>query len=153
MIRLKWFKKKNEIEYPIINEDKVLNAIHQYRKVGKDLMEQLGRKFNLDISKPDDYQKLISRNNPDIPRKGQLSNRWNYYFHGCECGFYNKKHQQRVEVVLTNPPRFGQIDSWFLLDYMKTTDNYKNELKGINWQELKLVVDKLISEGKIQKIT
>lgn len=73
-------------------------------------------------------------------------------FHGGECGFYNKKHQKQVEVVLTNPPEFGHIDSWFLLSYMQSVDKYKSEVEGMDWQRLKLVVEKLYISGKIKKI-
>ena len=115
------------------------------------LMENLGRKFGLDIKINGEYEQLIWKGNPAIPRKGQLSNRWNYFFHGGECGFYDKKHQQTVQVVLSNPPEFGHIDAWFLMKYMSSTDNYKKEVEGVKWTELKPVIDELYESGEVKK--
>lgn len=135
-----------------INLDIFQEAIIDYRQEGKELMYKLGEKFGLNINVKEDYEKLITRSNKKIPRRGELSKRWNYSFHGTECGFYNKKHQKQVEVVLTNPPEFGHIDSWFLLSYMQSVDKYKSEVEGMDWQRLKLVVEKLYISGKIKKI-
>lgn len=135
-----------------LNIEIVEQAILDYRSDGIKLMEDLGKKYNLDINNEDEYSLLISRSNQLIPKKGELSKRWNYSFHGGECGFYNKKHQQSVEVVLTNPPKFGHIDAWFLLIYMQSTEKYKNEVKNIEWTELKTLIDKLYKTGKIEYV-
>ncbi|QCX38050.1 hypothetical protein FF125_06265 [Aureibaculum algae] len=135
-----------------INLEIVKKAIFDYRNEGKELMFKLGEKFNLDIESSEDYERLIARNNENIPRRGELSKKWNYNFHGLECGFYNKKLQQRVEVVLKNPPEFGHIDSWFLLGYMESTGKYKKEVEGVNWQKLKLAVEELYEIGEVVKV-
>ena len=132
-----------------INLDIFQEAIIDYRQEGKELMFRLGEKYGLNIEV---NEKLISRSNKNIPRRGELSNRWNYSFHGGECGFYNKKHQKQVEVVLSNPPEFGHIDSWFLLSYMQSVDKYKSEVAEMDWQKLKLVVEKLYMNSKIKKV-
>ena len=147
----KWFKffKQNNrnIELDVIKE-----AINDYRNDGKELMKKLAEKYGLDIENEKDYEKLIEKNNEEIPRNGELSKRWNYAFHGCECGFYNKKHKQQVEVVLSNQPKFGQIDAWFLLSYMESTEKYKKEIEGVNWQQLKPLIEKLYKTGEIEPI-
>ena len=113
---LEFFKRNNiKIELDVVKE-----AIIDYHSDGKELMRKLAEKYGLDIENEKDYEKLIAKNNEEIPRKGELSKRWNYAFHGCECGFYNKKDKQQVEVVLNNHPEFGQIDAWFLFSYMET---------------------------------
>ncbi|WP_130733710.1 hypothetical protein [Flavobacterium sp. J27] len=147
----KWLKyfKKNTIK---IKLDVVKEAIIDYRSDGKELMRKLAEKYGLDIENEKDYEKLISRNNKEIPRKGELSKRWNYAFHGCECGFYNKKYKQQVEVVLSNNPEFGHINSWFLLSYMNSTEKYKKEIEGINWQQLKPLIERLYQTGEIESI-
>jgi hypothetical protein len=127
-------------------------AILEYRAEGKRLMKELGRKFGLDIHKEEDYIRLVSRSESSIPRKGELSKRWNYSFHGGECRFYNKKHQQTVEVVLTNPPEFGHLDAWFLMLYIESTEKYKDQFAGINYQNLKPLLDKLYKMGEIENI-
>jgi len=143
---------KNFFRTKKVDSNIIKQAIIDYRIQGKKLMFELGKKFELDINNLDEYEKLISKSNENIPSNGKLSERWNYYFHGCECGFYNKKHKQQVEVVLSNPPEFGHIDSWFLLSFMQSTEKYKNEIKDINWQELKIIIDKLYKTGQIQAI-
>ena len=145
---LKFFKQNNiKIKLDVIKE-----AIIDYRSDGKELMRKLAEKYGLDIENEKDYGKLITKNNEEIPRNGELSKRWNYAFHGCECGFYNKKNKQQVEVVLSNQPEFGHIDSWFLLSYMKTTEKYKKEIEGINWQQLEPLIEKLYKTGEIESI-
>ena len=144
---LKNFFKTNKVDSNIIKQ-----AIFDYRIQGKKLMFELGKKFELDINNLEEYEKLISRSNENIPRKGKLSERWNYYFHGRECGFYNKKHKQQIEVVLSNPPEFGHINAWFLHSFIESTERYKNEIKNINWQELQIIINELYKSGQIQYI-
>lgn len=146
----KWFRnffKTNKIDSNVIKQ-----AILDYRVQGKNLMFALGKKFELDINNSEEYEKLISRSNKNIPRKGKLSERWNYCFHGCECRFYNKKHKQNVEVVLKNPPEFGHIDAWFLLSFMQSTERYKSEARNIELQELKIMVNELYKSEQIENI-
>lgn len=144
--------KENNFILGKIKTEIIEQAIIDYRYDGKTLMENLGKKYSLDIHKEADYLQLISRSNNLIPRKGELSKRWNYAFHGNECGFFNKKHQQLVEVVLTNPPKFGHIDAWFLMNYMQSTEKYKNEVKEIKWTELKPLNANLYKTGRIENI-
>ena len=145
---LKFFKLNDiKIELDVIKE-----AINDYRSDGKELMRKLAEKYGLDIENEKDYENLIAKNNEEIPRKGELSKRWNYAFHGCECGFYNKKDKQQVEVVLNNHPEFRQIDAWFLFSYMETTEKYKKEIEGINWQQLKPLIEKLYKTGEIESV-
>jgi len=140
------FKTNKKLELNIIKQ-----AIFDYRNEGKNLMIELGNKYELSISISEDYENLVSRTNEDIPRKGKLSESWNYVFHGCECGFHNKAGQS-IEVVLTNAPEFGHVDAWFLLSYMKSTDKYKNEVNGMNWQELQKIINKLYENGEVENI-
>jgi len=82
-------------------------AIIEYRKAGKKLMIQLGEKFGYNIFVIKEFNEFIWKGNNSVPRKGKLSNRWNYTFHGGQCKFYNNKHHQTIEVELSNPPDFG----------------------------------------------
>jgi hypothetical protein len=127
-------------------------AIIDYRNDGKQLMEKLGKKFDLDVQIESEYEQLISRNNKLVPRKGELSKKWNYSFHGGECGFYNRKYQQSVEVVLSNSPEFGHLDAWFLMKYMISTTKYKDEVEEIEWSDLKPIINELYELGEIENI-
>lgn len=144
---LKTQSKQNQIDSDLVKE-----AILDYRNEGKRLMFELGKKYGLDIENPNEYNELISKGNKDIPRKGEISKRWSYSFHGSECGFFNRKSQQRIEVVLSNPSEFGRIDSWFLLSFMESNHKYKDAVKGMDWQDLKPVVESLSQKGEIVKV-
>lgn len=115
-------------------------------------MNQLGKKFDLDVSIPNDYKKLISKSDSLIPQNGALSKKWNYAFHGLECGFHNRVTQQHVEVVLENEPHFGRLESWFLLSFMKSTEPYKKVAEGLNWQDLDQKIEELYDKNEIDKI-
>jgi|TARA_R110002110_G_scaffold208363_5_gene420686 hypothetical protein len=127
-------------------------AINDYRTEGIELMERLGEKFGYDISIIEQYKELIKRGNLKVPRKGKLSERVNYAFHGRECHFHKKKTQQNVEVILTNPPKFGKIDPWFLKEYLDSTEEYEELTKEMNWLELKPMLIELYSTGKVEAI-
>jgi len=127
-------------------------AISEYRAEGTELMKRLGNKFGYDISVNKQYEELIMRRNPKVPRKGKLSERVNYAFHGGECHFHQKKTQQNIEVILSNPPKFGKIDAWFLKAYLDSTDEYKEYSKELDWQDLKPMLNELYKTGVIQEI-
>ncbi|MGG6231446.1 DUF6896 domain-containing protein [Tenacibaculum sp. SDUM215027] len=127
-------------------------AIKDYRTEGIELMERLGRKFGYEISIKEQYEELIWKGNSKVPRKGLLSQRVNYAFHGGECHFHKKKTQQNIEVILTNPPKFGKIDAWFLKSFLDSTKEYSELTKNIDWKDLKLMVNELYKTGKIEEI-
>ena len=129
----------------------IKQAIIDYRHEGRNLMFELGNKYGLNINNSEEYEKLISRTNEDIPRKGILSKNWNYFFHGRECGFRSKS-KQSIEVVLSNAPEFGHIDAWFLLRYMESTEKYRNEVNRLQSQDLKKMIDKLYDNGEVENI-
>jgi len=51
---------------------------------------------------------------------------WIFWFHGAECQFKNHKTGQIVELVITYAPEFGALDSYFFLQYLKTTPRFKS---------------------------
>jgi hypothetical protein len=132
--------------------DILSKAITEYRSEGKELMIRLGRKFGYDISAPEEYEEFIWKGNPEVPRSGKLSERVNYAFHGGECGFHKRKTQQNIEVVLSNPPEFGKIDSWFLKSFLDSTAEYKELSKETSWEDLKPMLRQLYNSGVIKEI-
>lgn len=127
-------------------------AIKDYRMEGIELMKRLGEKFGYDISIEKQFEELIWNGNPNVPRKGQLSERVNYTFHGGECHFHKKKTQQNIEVILSNSPMFGKIDTWFLKQYLDSTEEYKEMFKDMDWQDLKPMLKQLYRSGEIEEI-
>ncbi|ARV08296.1 hypothetical protein BTO05_01060 [Winogradskyella sp. PC-19] len=135
-----------------ITLDILAKAIIEYRSEGMELMNRLGKKFEYDIAVQKEYDELIWKGNKKVPRSGKLSERVNYSFHGGECGFHKRKTQQNIEVILTNAPKFGKIDAWFLKEYLDSTNEYKEMSKDIDWQELKPMLEELYNTGKIKEI-
>ena len=135
-----------------ITLDILAKAIVEYRTEGKELMKRLGLKFGYDITIEEQYEEFIWRGNKKVPRSGKLSERVNYSFHGGECGFHKRKTQQNVEVILTNPPKFGKIDSWFLKEFLDSTDEYKEMSKELDSEELKPLIHELYGTGQVEEI-
>lgn len=130
----------------------LVKAINEYRTDGAELMLRLGQKFGYDIHVEEQFKNLIQRGNPKVPRKGSLSKKVNYAFHGGECSFHKKKTQQNIEVVLTNPPKFGKLDAWFLKAYLDSTKEYKELSRDIHWEDLKPMINQLYKDGKVAEI-
>jgi hypothetical protein len=137
----------NKISFDVLDK-----AIIEYRSEGMELMIRLGKKFGYDITVQQEYEELIWKSNIKVPRCGKLYEKINYSFHGGDCGFYKIKTQQTIEVKLTNPPKFGKIDAWFLKVFLDSTAEYKEISKNIDWQELKPMLEELYISGKIEKI-
>lgn len=136
----------------IIEIKVLIEAIADYRKEGKQLMIRLGKRYGLDISIESEYIEMITRGSKLVPRKGTISDRLNYHFHGGDCSFYNKKHQQHVTVALSNHPEFGHLDAWFLFKYLKSTKKYKDKIFDTNWLDLKPLLEKLYESGEVENI-
>ena len=132
--------------------DILTQVIEEYRQEGANLMKALGEKYGYDITDPDQFNELIWRSNPKVPRQGQLSKKVNYAFHGAECGFHKLKNQQNIEVILFNPPHFGKLDAWFVKEFMDSTDAYKEYSKVLNWEDLKPMFKTLYQNGVIQEV-
>ncbi|QXP59016.1 DUF6896 domain-containing protein [Olleya sp. HaHaR_3_96] len=127
-------------------------AISEYRAEGTELMKRLGNKFGYDIFVNEQYEEFVTKSNPKVPRKGKLSERVNYAFHGGECHFHKKKTQQNIEVILSNPPKFGKIDAWFLKSYLDSTEEYKEYSEKLDWQDLKPMLIELYRAGFIKEV-
>ena len=134
----------SEIDLHILKQ-----AILDYRKEGEELMILLGIKFGYDISVFDEYSMLIARSNDKVPMKGQLSKRWNFAFHGGECSFFDKKSKLDVDVILSNPPKFGSLDAWFLMNYMESNEKYNKIVEREEWLELEKLIQILYDTNEI----
>lgn len=127
-------------------------AVNEYRSEGAELMKRLGEKFGYDITVPEEFEKLVWKGNPDIPRSGKLSERVNYGFHGDACHFHKRKTQQNVEVILSNAPSFGSLDAWFVMSYLDSTADYKEYSKDIKWLDLEPMFEELYCSGRVVEV-
>lgn len=132
--------------------DILAKAVKDYRLEGIELMNRLGKKFGYDITVQKEYEEFIRRSNSKVPRSGKLSERVNYAFHGGECGFHKKKTQQNIEVILSNSPKFGTIDTWFLKAFLDSTEEYKELSTETSWEDLKPMLSELYKTERIEEI-
>lgn len=135
-----------------LTSDILVKAIKEYRSEGAELMKRLGLKFGYDIMVEDQYEELVWKGNPNVPKKGNLSKKIHYQFHGGECFFHKKKTKQNIEVILSHPPEFGKIDCWFLKEYLDSTEEYKQWSAEVEWQCLIPMMDELYQTGIIEEI-
>ena len=127
-------------------------AIKEYRAEGMELMERLGQKYGYDITVKEEFEELIWRGNPKVFNSAALSKKVNYAFHGGACSFHKRKTQQNIEVILSNLPKFGEIDSWFLKAYLDSTKKYQELSKDMDYQELQTMLNTLYKTGEIEEI-
>ena len=146
--------------YPSIETIEILNrkeeiyqAANSFRKDGIKLMKILGEEYQIN---PFEGRELfdLKRKSRDNRQRGKVNNQWNFWFHGAECQFENKVTGQIVELVITNGPEFGALDSYFFLNYLKTTPEFV-ELANFFSDDSKAVtkaLNLLEDIGKLQRI-
>lgn len=80
---------------------------------------------------------------------------WRYNIHGVHCGFENSKTGQIIEVSLTFPMEFGDLDPYFFSQFIKTTVKYKPLPIDIfeNFADGSRIIDKMLLLGKFEKIS
>lgn len=117
--------------YPSIETDKILakkeaiyNAAYSFREDGIQLMKILGETYQIN---PFEGRELfdLKRKSRSNRQRGKVNDEWNFWFHGGECQFENQKTGQIVEIVITNGSEFGGLNSYFFLQYLKTTPKFE----------------------------
>lgn len=115
---------------PSIETDKILDrteeiydAAKSFRNDGIRLMTILGETYGVNTF--EDGLAVIRNKSWDNKQRGKANEEWDFWFHGAECQFKNNKTGQTVELVITNCPEFGALDSYFFLRYVETTPRFK----------------------------
>ena len=146
--------------YPSLETNAILNrkeniyeAAKSFRNDGIRLMKILGKEYQIDPFKGRELfdLKRKSRNNK---QRGKVNEQWNFWFHGAECQFKNQITGQIVELVITNGSEFGALDSYFFVQYLKTTPKYR-ELANFFSEDASAVtkaLNLLEDLGKLQRI-
>lgn len=97
-----------------------------FKEEGTRLMKMMGERYNINPFDGKELFGLKRKSQGNTPKqRGKVDENWDYYFHGAECRFDNKQTKQVIELVITYVPEFGALDSWFFLNYIKTTPKYK----------------------------
>jgi hypothetical protein len=101
----------------LANVDAIVEAARLFRVVATDLMERLARKLGAPTSQFSDdpmFWRIYGQ-------QGRLDEQWDYFFHGYECGFRNRRTGQDVEVRLGFPGEFGALDPYFFAKFVRST--------------------------------
>lgn len=105
----------------------VVTLLKEYRNKAEMLVRKLAQKFDLIIDEnyPMNTFNKFKEGIKESPR-GKLDEIWDYYFHGFECRFTNKKTSHQIEVILTFANEYGALDAAFFGKYIKTHPDYSN---------------------------
>lgn len=113
------------------NLEEFYNAIDLFDKTAHSLMQLMADTFEIDLNKFEKiYElktKIISKN-----QRGRIDKDWEYYFHGKGCSFTNTQTNQFLDVQLTNKTELGQLDTYYLMRFIETTDSLESLKKILN---------------------
>ena len=146
--------------YPSIETDKILDikeeiytAANSFRKDGIRIMKILGETYQINPFEGDELFQL-KRKSRGNRQRGTVNDEWNFWFHGAECQFENHKTGQIVELVITNKSEFGALDSFFFLNYLKTTPRFKKlaDFFSNDSNAITKALNLLEDLGKLQRI-
>ena len=135
------------------NSEDIYQAALSFRRDGTQLIKMLGEAYQINP--------FIGRNLFDIKGKsllskqrGKVNEAWNFWFHGAECQFKNHLTGQIIEIVITNGPEFGALDSFFFLQYLRTTPKFHNiaRLVSDHSSSVTKVLNILEDLGKLKRI-
>ncbi|MFK8054791.1 MAG: hypothetical protein AB8F78_01620 [Saprospiraceae bacterium] len=136
---------------------KILDDIHlaaiSFKEDGVKLMEILGNTYEINPFDLKAIGKLKSKSRVNRQR-GAVNQDWNFWFHGAECQFENRRTGQIVEIVVDYCPEYGALDSFFFLRYIDTTPAFikLSEFFAGDWKSLSKALDMLEERGNLRRI-
>lgn len=143
------------IETELLREksDEILKAAKAFRNDGISLMKRLGQVYGKDPFTKNGLNEII-RSSRKEHKRGKINDEWNFWFHGAECQFKNQKTNQVIELIIIYESEFGALDSYFFLNYLKTTKRFTalgNYFSG-NTHSITKILNLLEDEGKLIRI-
>lgn len=125
---IKWMNKM--IIVPSISTKTVLNNLNGFYKCielfdekAHSLMNLMAKTFGIELNNPSEIYDL-KRNRSDKQR-GQINDQWKYHFHGKGCSFTNSITEQFLDVQIINGLEFGELDTYYLMKFIQTTESLK----------------------------
>lgn len=84
---------------------------------------------------------------------GQMDD-WRYAFHGIHCAFTNLKTGQHIEVPLTYGLEFGELDPYFFVHFIETTEAYRPLPIEMycGYADGEIILKKMIDLGKFEYV-
>ncbi len=105
------------------NLNKFYKCIELFDKTAHSLMNLMAETFDINLNNSSEIYDL-KRNRSDKQR-GQINDEWKYHFHGKGCSFTNSKTEQFLDVQIINGLEYGQLDTYYLMKFIQTTDSLK----------------------------
>lgn len=94
------------------------NCIIEFDTTAHMLMQLLAETFSIDLAKPDEVYDLKRKRS--VKQRGEMNEEWSYQFHGSACSFTNKITNQFIDVTIQFEQKYGLIDCYYLLEFIKT---------------------------------
>lgn len=110
-------------------EKSILEVIRSFDSKANELISMLGMKFDIDLSKENPFDMLITRKNNLW--KGSLSDNWIYQFHGSHCRFENKINNQVLDVKINKGIDYGIFTESTLLKFIETSKGLNSSYENI----------------------
>ena len=105
------------------NLNRFYKCIELFDKTAHYLMNLMADTFNIDLNNSSELYDL-KRNRSDKQR-GNINDEWKYHFHGKGCSFTNIKTEQFLDVQIINGIEFGELDTYYLMKFIQTTESLK----------------------------
>ena len=106
------------------NGNLLYKGIFEFNKKAFEVITALALEFNINLESENPFSKLQKQENKLW--KGSFSN-WDYCFHGDSCEFINIETKQFLEVKVDEKKHYGAIDSYYLWNFLSTTEGIKEE--------------------------
>ena len=105
------------------NLNKFYKCIELFDKTAHLLMNLMAETFDIDLNNSSEIYDL--KMNKSDRQRGQINDEWKYHFHGKGCSFTNLITEQFLDVQITNGLEFGELNTYYLMKFIQTTESLK----------------------------
>ncbi len=105
------------------NLNKFYKCIELFDKTAHSLMNLMAETFDIDLNNSSEIYDL--KKNRSEKQRGQINDEWKYHFHGKGCSFTNIITEQFLDVQIINGLEFGELDTYYLMKFIQTTESLK----------------------------
>ena len=110
------------------NSDMILKSIENFRKTADSLITRLCTKLKFPKENVSEDWRLSINEKDWLDEK--LDEEWEYYIHGYQCKFENKKTGQSVNVQLKNYENLESLlDPYFFMEFVESTPSEEQTAK------------------------
>ncbi|UKN03801.1 hypothetical protein K6119_09890 [Paracrocinitomix mangrovi] len=135
------------------NQDFFEKCAKDYRNLATKLITAFAKEYDITINPELPMDTLRHTNKFGYEPVGEF-NGWKYAFHGIHCAFTNKETGQQIEVPLNYGLEFGQLDPYFFVQFIKTTQEYEPIPVKLfcDYADGKRILEEMVELGKFEYI-